>query len=85
MPREKKHPELLALKGKIREENTTYLELAKKIGMDPSTFSNKINGYTAFTTDEVHLIVEKLNINEENIIRYFFPEMLRNERKRRDE
>lgn len=79
MPKNRKHPELLALKGRIREEKTSYEEIAKKVGMDKSTFSNKINGYSAFTTDEVHAIVDLLNIRQDNIVRYFFPDMLRNE------
>lgn len=78
LARKRRHPELKALKGKIREEGTTYEEVAKKIGIETSTLSNKINGYVDFRAGEMEELVEILNIDPAYIVNYFFPDMLRN-------
>lgn len=82
MPKKRKYPVLLAIKGKIREEGTTYKKVAKEMGIETTTLNNKINGYTEFTTSEIHRLVDILNIPEDMIIKYFFPEMFRNSTKR---
>lgn len=74
----RKYPELTALKGKIREEKKSYRKLSEKIGISLNNFSDKVNGYSVFDTDEVDNLVSELNIQHEEILRYFFPRMLRN-------
>lgn len=74
----RKYHELKALKGKIRESDSNYRELARRIGMSPATLSDKINGYSVFDTEEVNLIVSELRIEPSEIIKFFFPHMLRN-------
>lgn len=60
------------LKRKIKEEGYTYAELAVKIGMGANTLSDKLNGKSTFTIDEVQLIVEILDIDPREIPKYFF-------------
>jgi hypothetical protein len=77
-PKKRKYHELKALKGKIRESDSSYRELARRVGMSPTTLSDKINGYSVFDTEEVNLIVHELRIEPQEIIKFFFPHMLRN-------
>lgn len=75
----KRNYEILnALKGKIREENKNYRSLSKETGISVNALNNKLNGYSVFDMKEVSVMVEKLNIKPNEIIRYFFPQMLRN-------
>jgi len=74
----RKHPELSALKGRIREEKTSYRKLAEHISMGTNTLSDKINGFYAFSGPEIELITEFLNIAPNDVVKYFFPTMLRN-------
>jgi hypothetical protein len=60
------------LKRKIKEEGYTYAELAVEIGMGANTLSDKLNGKSTFTIDEVQLIVEILDIDPREIPKYFF-------------
>jgi len=76
MTKERKHPELSALKGRIREKKTNYEELAEYLGIGENTLSNKINGYSDFYTNEIVKIVEFLDIPKDEINRYFFPTLL---------
>lgn len=69
---------LNALKGKIREENKNYRSLSKETGISVNALNNKLNGYSVFDMREVSIVVEKLNIQPNDIIKYFFPQMLRN-------
>ena len=69
---------LNALKGKIREENKNYRSLSKETGISVNALNNKLNGYSVFDMREISIIVEKLNIEPDEIIKYFFPQMLRN-------
>lgn len=78
MAKEKKHPELSKLKGRIREKRTTYEELSEYLGMGENTLSNKINGFSDFYTNEIIRIAEFLEIPKTEIVEYFFPEMLHN-------
>jgi len=64
------------LKGKIREKGMTYRSLAPKVGMSYNTLSDKLNGHLAFDTDEINRIVAELNIKPNEIVRYFFPNMM---------
>ena len=76
--KKKSYEVLNALKGKIREENEHYRSLSLKIGISVNALNNKLNGYSVFDTKEVSILVETLNINPNDIIKYFFPQMLRN-------
>jgi len=73
-----KYPSLNALKGKIRESDSSYRDLADRIGMSPTTLSDKINGYSVFDTVEVDKIVHELRIDPNEIVKFFFPLILRN-------
>ena len=75
----KRNYEILnALKGKIREENKNYRSLSKETGISVNALNNKLNGYSVFDMREVSVMVEKLNIKPNEIIKYFFPQILRN-------
>lgn len=69
---------LNALKGKIREENKNYRSLSRETGISVNALNNKLNGYSVFDMREVSIMVEKLNIQPNDIIKYFFPQILRN-------
>lgn len=75
MPEQRKY---MALKGRIRELGTNYQEVADEMGIKISTLSNKLNGHFPFRIDEVEKLAEILNIKEDDIVRYFFPDMFRN-------
>ncbi|MBG9616182.1 MULTISPECIES: helix-turn-helix domain-containing protein [Bacillus] len=72
MNKTRRYPELNYLKGKIRECNSSYRELAKVIGISPTTLNDKINGYSVFDTEEVNKIVKELNIEPNEVVRIFF-------------
>lgn len=74
-----KYPELLALKGRMREKNTTYRGLSKRIGISLNTLNSRLNGHSVFNIDEVNDIAMELEIEPSEIVRYFFPHMLRKE------
>lgn len=74
----RKYEILNSLKGKIKEECLSYREVSTKSGISLTAFNNKINGYSVFDTDEVSALVEILNIEPNDIIKYFFPQILRN-------
>lgn len=76
--KKKKYFELLSLKGLLCEKKFSYRKLAGEIGMSVDALNNKINGYSIFDTEEVHKIVNTLEIDPNDIVKYFFPSMLRN-------
>jgi len=76
--KKRKYPELTALKGKLREEKKTYRELSKEVNISLNALNDKLNGYSVLNIDEVNQIVEALGIEKEEMLRYFFPHMLRN-------
>lgn len=78
MLKKPRYPVLVELKGKIREKGMTYRSLAPKIGMSYNTLSDKLNGHYAFDIEEINRIVVELDIKPNEIVRYFFPHMLRN-------
>lgn len=71
-----RYPVLVELKGRIREKGMTYRSLAPKIGMSYNTLCDKLNGHLAFDTDEINRIVAELNIKPNEIVRYFFPNIM---------
>ena len=82
MAKERKHPVLNSLKGRVREEGETYRSLSKKTGMSVDSLNNKLNGYSAIDSDDVELISAALNIGPDDILTYFFPHLLRNATKK---
>ena len=75
--KEKKYPELNALKGRLREYKISYRKLAKIIGIAINTLSDKINGFYPFNSNEIEIILETLDIKPEEIAKYFFPKYLK--------
>lgn len=73
-----KNIELAALKGLMRQNKVTYRALAKDIGMSLNALNSKLNGHTSFNLDEAAKIIDHLDIDKDDIIKYFFPSMLRN-------
>lgn len=74
----KKYQELLKLRGKIIAEGYDLKTVAEELGLSYNAFRNKIKGETAFTINEVYELAVILNIEKDEIITYFFEEMLRN-------
>lgn len=74
-----KYPELLALKGRMREKQKTYRGLSEKIGISLNTLNGRLNGHSVFNIDEVNDIAIELEIEPDEITKYFFPLMLRKE------
>lgn len=65
------------LKAEIRRNGTTQEELARKIGMDPSTLNRKINNKQGtLTVDEAQKIVAELNIPNTKLLSIFFATQL---------
>lgn len=69
----RKYPEMAALKGRIREKGTSYRELARDIGIGAATLSLKINGFYPMTAVEMEQIATILDINPEDIAKFFMP------------
>ena len=78
MPKMQKYPVMSALKGRIREENQTYRSLSNETGISVDAINSKLNGYSAINCDDVELLSEALHIQPDEILKYFFPHMLRN-------
>ena len=68
-----RRPILNALKGRIREKQTSYKKLSIPLGLDYSTLSQKINGKSALTGDEMNMLGELLDIEESEVIKFFIP------------
>ncbi len=60
------------LKAEIVRKGLTVKEMARKLGMNPATLSNKINSHTEFTRDEMVKIGEILHLSQKNITSIFF-------------
>lgn len=74
----RKYVELVKLKGLMREKKMSYRKLSKETKISVDALNNKINGYSLLNTEEIDKIVSVLEISPDNIIKYFFPQMLRN-------
>lgn len=77
----KRFDELRALKGLIREKGTSYRKISEAIGITVNTFNDKINGFYPFSAPEIKDICNILDISGNDIVKYFFPDMLSNETK----
>lgn len=62
--RDKKLRELLALRAK---HGLTQTQVAAKLGMSPSTYSQKEQGYSPFTVPEVQKILKMFDVKFEDI------------------
>jgi len=60
------------LKGLMREKRVTQSELAKKIGIKPCTFNQKLNGKRNMSLEEAEVIAEVLGIDMSDFGKYFF-------------
>lgn len=67
------------LRGKIIAAGYTQAEFADKLGMSQSTLSRKINDFNLFTSGEIRMICEILNITDPvEICEIFLPEVCEN-------
>ena len=67
------------LKAKIKEKNMTQEELAKRIGIDSSTLSKRMNDLQGnnFTIEEATKMIEILSISGDEVTQIFFNNNLR--------
>lgn len=69
----RKYPELVALKGLIREKKTSYRELAAGLEIGVNTLSNKINGFYPFNGVEMENLATILDIDPKDVAKFFLP------------
>lgn len=60
------------LRAKIAERGTTQRDVARKIGINTSTMSKKMNGDSEFNRDEILAISLALGLNKEELNDVFF-------------
>lgn len=60
------------LRARFLEEDIDQKSIAALIHIDPSTLSKKLMGYSPFTSDEMYMICDVLNIKD-NELHIFFP------------
>ncbi len=60
------------IKGRMVELKVTQFDLAKEIGCQACTISQKINNKRAMSLDEADVISKLLNIGAEDFGTYFF-------------
>lgn len=68
------------LKALLRFKNISYRTLAEEIGVNISTFSDKMNNTNGreFTSSEIVNISKYLNLTPEETFKFFFPDYLWN-------
>lgn len=66
------------LKAKLKEQNLTQEEAAKRLGIDPSTFNRKINNEegNVITVREAEDLSKLLHIQKGDLVTIFFAEKL---------
>lgn len=62
---------LQMLKGKFREKNLNYEEVAKMLSISITTLSNKMNGVSEFTITEVRNLKDILALEDSECIKIF--------------
>lgn len=60
------------LKGRMVELGISQREAAEVLGIKQPTFSQKCNGVRDFKTHEVQKLVALLNIEDKDVVKYFF-------------
>ena len=60
------------LKGRIIEKCGTQKAFAELLGINVSTLTSKLLGYTYFTQDEIMKSIEILEIDPSEVCLYFF-------------
>ena len=60
------------LKEKMEEAHVTSEGLAAEIGINPATFSRKMNGVTEFTRNEIQIIRYCLQLTAQEVDDIFF-------------
>jgi transcriptional regulator with XRE-family HTH domain len=66
------------LRGKIVEKYLTTESFATHIKVSRASVSNKLNGKTGFTKQDIILWASALDIPQEDYLSYFFTEELNN-------
>lgn len=67
--------ELPELRGRIVAKKRGIKELAPKVGLAPNTLYIRLNGYGDFTGTEIFALCTELEIDKEDMVNYFFPQM----------
>lgn len=67
----RKFPELVKVKGRIREKGLSYRELSRIMGIGVNTLNDKLNGYSSIYLDEAVTICENLDISLSEIPIFF--------------
>lgn len=62
------------LRAKLVEKNVTHKQAAKAIGIDPSTFSKKINGTVDWTRKEMNALRVMLDMSITEFFEIFYAE-----------
>lgn len=67
------------LKSKFALNGLTQAQVAEKIGMNPSTLSQKISNESnaVFSIDEVNKLADLLSIKKNELVKIFLPKNLR--------
>lgn len=60
------------LRGRMREKDKTFCDLASEVGISSSTFSQKINNHAEFKQCEIASICKALDIAPQAVNEYFF-------------
>lgn len=60
------------LKGLMREKRITQSKLAEKLGINPCTVNQKLNGKRDMSLDEAEIIADVLGIDAGDFGKYFF-------------
>lgn len=64
------------LLGRMREKRMTQADVARKIGISPTTLNGKLNGHVEFSQSEIRNLCKALEIHDAEISAFFFTEKL---------
>ena len=62
---------LQKLKGKLREQDANYIDVANCLGLSVTAFSNKMNGKSKFYIDEIEKLSDRLSLSDAEKIDIF--------------
>jgi transcriptional regulator with XRE-family HTH domain len=71
MPKLKKPRLFPAVRRRIRDLDTTQTELAEKLGMAKSTFSDRMSGRRSWTEPEMQMLLDEIGQPEETLADLF--------------